>query len=44
MIDVLQKVAAFVFTLGERYNLEAVRTSLGWRFSRVEVTPVWRSG
>lgn len=32
------------FTLGERYNLEAVRTSLGWRFSRVEVTPVWRSG
>lgn len=31
------------FTLGERYHFEAVRTPAGWRFSRVEVTPVWRS-
>ena len=29
--------------LGERYRFEAVRTPEGWRFSRVEVTPVWRS-
>ena len=32
------------FTLGERYRFVAVRTPEGWRFSRVEVTPVWRSG
>lgn len=31
------------FTIGERYRFEAVRTPEGWRFSRVEVTPVWRS-
>jgi SnoaL-like domain len=28
---------------GERYRFEAVRTPDGWRLSRVEVTPVWRS-
>jgi hypothetical protein len=32
------------FMIGERYRFEAVRTSQGWRFSRVEVTPVWSSG
>jgi hypothetical protein len=31
-------------TMGERYRFEAVRTPEGWRFSRVEVIPVWRSG
>jgi 3-phenylpropionate/cinnamic acid dioxygenase small subunit len=31
------------FTLGERYRFDAVRTAEGWRFSRVEVTPVWRT-
>jgi hypothetical protein len=31
-------------TVGERYRLEAARTPDGWRFSRVDVTPVWRSG
>nr|WP_273378444.1 nuclear transport factor 2 family protein [Actinopolymorpha pittospori] len=30
-------------TIGERYRFEAVRTAAGWRFSRVEVRPVWRS-
>jgi hypothetical protein len=30
--------------VGERYLLAAVRTAGGWRFSRVEVAPVWRSG
>jgi hypothetical protein len=30
-------------TIGERYRFEAVRTPAGWRFSRVEVSPVWRS-
>jgi hypothetical protein len=29
---------------GERYRFEAIRTPRGWRFSRLEVTPVWRSG
>jgi hypothetical protein len=29
--------------IGERYRCEAVRTSRGWRFSRLELTPVWRS-
>lgn len=33
-----------VLSMGERYRFEAVRTPAGWRFSRVEVTPVWRSG
>lgn len=32
-----------LFTIGERYRFEAVRTPRGWRFSRVEVSPVWRS-
>jgi len=31
------------FTLGARYRFEAKRTEQGWRFSRVEVTPVWRA-
>lgn len=31
-------------TVGERYRFDAVRTPRGWRFSRVEVVPVWRSG
>ncbi|MDX6313689.1 MAG: hypothetical protein QOF44_3153 [Streptomyces sp.] len=30
--------------IGERYHFEAVRTPGGWRFSRLHVTPVWRSG
>jgi hypothetical protein len=30
--------------VGERYRFEAVRTSRGWRFSRLESTPVWRTG
>jgi hypothetical protein len=32
------------FAVGELYRFEAVRTSAGWRLSRVEVTPIWRSG
>jgi hypothetical protein len=32
-----------VRTLGERYDLDAVRTGHGWRLSRVEVRPVWAS-
>ena len=32
------------FAIGERYRFEVVRTPEGWRFSRLEVTPVWRSG
>ena len=32
------------FALGERYRFEAVRTAQGWRLSRVEIRPVWRSG
>src|SRR5262249_27972198 len=31
-------------TLGERYHFDAVRTPQGWRFRRVEITPVWRVG
>jgi hypothetical protein len=27
---------------GERYRFDAVRTSDGWRLSRVEVAPVWK--
>ena len=30
--------------LGERYRLEAVRTSEGWRLSAVSTTPLWLSG
>jgi hypothetical protein len=33
-----------VFTLGEVYRFELVRTPEGWRFARVETTPVWMSG
>jgi hypothetical protein len=29
--------------LGERYRFEAVRTPQGWRLSRVQTSPVWRS-
>jgi hypothetical protein len=36
--------AAEPVMVGERYRFEAVRTLDGWRFSRVEVTPVWRRG
>jgi hypothetical protein len=32
------------FTLGEVYRFELVRTPEGWRFTRVETTPVWMSG
>jgi hypothetical protein len=32
------------FTLGEVYRFELVRTPEGWRFARVETTPVWMSG
>ncbi|MEC3919923.1 nuclear transport factor 2 family protein [Nocardia sp. CDC160] len=31
-------------TLGEIYRFEAVRTPGGWRFSRVESSPVWSVG
>jgi hypothetical protein len=31
------------FTLGERYRFDAVRTAAGWRLSRIEVSPVWRT-
>ena len=33
-----------LFVIGGRYRFEAVRTPEGWRFSRLEVNPVWRSG
>jgi SnoaL-like domain len=36
--------AAEPAVVGERYRFEAVRTPGGWRFSRVDVTPVWRHG
>lgn len=32
------------YTTGEVYQYELVRTSEGWRFSRIQATPVWRSG
>jgi hypothetical protein len=32
------------YTTGEVYHYELVRTSEGWRFSRIQTTPVWRSG
>lgn len=32
------------FTLGEIYRFGLVRTPDGWRFDRVETTPVWTSG
>jgi SnoaL-like domain len=32
------------YTMGEVYHYDLVRTSEGWRFSRIQTTPVWRSG
>lgn len=32
------------YTTGEVYQYDLVRTSEGWRFSRIQTTPVWRSG
>jgi SnoaL-like domain len=32
------------FVLGEVYRFDVVRTPQGWRFSRVETSPVWMSG
>jgi 3-phenylpropionate/cinnamic acid dioxygenase small subunit len=29
------------YTLGETYHFDVVRTTKGWRFSRIEATPVW---
>lgn len=29
------------YTLGETYHFAVVRTTQGWRFSRIETTPVW---
>ncbi|MEU2104922.1 nuclear transport factor 2 family protein [Nocardia sp. NPDC004085] len=33
-----------VYTLGEVYRFDAVRTGEGWRLSRVQTTPVWSTG
>ena len=33
-----------VYTLGEVYHFGLVRTPDGWRFARIETTPVWYSG
>lgn len=41
---VRDSAAAEPAAVGERYRFEAVRTPDGWRFSRVEVTPIWRYG
>lgn len=35
---------AVEFTLGEIYRFDVVRTSEGWRFSRVETEAIWMSG
>src|SRR5262249_59358589 len=35
---------AVEYTTGEVYHYELVRTADGWRFSRIQTTPVWRSG
>ena len=32
------------FTLGEVYRFDVVRTGQGWRFSRVDASPVWHWG
>jgi hypothetical protein len=32
------------FTIGEVYHFGLVRTPEGWRFERIETTPVWTSG
>jgi hypothetical protein len=31
-------------TIGELYRFELVRTAAGWRFSRIEIVPLWLSG
>lgn len=36
-------VAPRKYSLGEVYRFDVVRTSEGWRFSRVEASPVWIS-
>ncbi len=33
-----------LFTAGGGYRFDAVRTSEGWRFSRVETAPLWSMG
>ncbi|MGQ4617094.1 nuclear transport factor 2 family protein [Nocardia sp. R7R-8] len=33
-----------VYTLGEVYRFDAIRTGEGWRLSRVETTPIWSTG
>lgn len=33
-----------VYTLGEVYRFDSVRTGEGWRLSRVETTPIWSTG
>jgi hypothetical protein len=37
-------VAEPMYTLGEVYRFDAVRTDEGWRLSRVETTPLWSIG
>ena len=32
------------YTTGQVYRYDLVRTPDGWRFSRIQATPVWRSG
>lgn len=32
------------FTLGERYELEAARTALGWRLTSLRTVPIWQVG
>jgi hypothetical protein len=32
------------FTMGEVYHFALVRTAEGWRFDRIETTPIWTSG
>ena len=33
-----------VYTLGEVYHFDLVRTPDGWRLARIETIPVWYSG
>ena len=33
-----------LFTLGEVYRFQAVRTPAGWRLAGIEVAPVWERG
>jgi hypothetical protein len=35
---------AIQFTLGEIYRFHVVRTPDGWRFARIETSPVWMAG